>query len=347
MKITERIETFSELGSILHQYVSDIGVEKHNNKIDSAILQAEKENPWFTRENILYQMKEISENLKKDRLESWINSYPLFSDDKIKTIAVVMPGNIPLVGFHDFLSVLITGNKFLGKSSSKDKILIELIADILNDINPEFSNFIRFENNSVKDFDAIIATGSNNSSMHFQYYFKKYPHIIRKHRNSVAVLDGKETETDLSGLADDIFLYFGLGCRNVSKILVPKDTDIRKILPAFEKFNGIINHNKYANNYSYNSTVYYMNNIKFLDTGFLLLKHDLNISSPIAVIYFDYYKNISNLVKYFISNNDQMQCIVSNIPEIQKRIQFGCTQKPELSDYSDGVDTIDFLISLK
>ncbi|MDA3780729.1 MAG: aldehyde dehydrogenase, partial [Bacteroidales bacterium] len=261
-------------------------------------------------------------------------------------VGVVTAGNIPLVGFHDMLCVLLSGNKFIAKLSSKDNKLMQVIRYYLISLNSEFEELIRFEEQKLSGFDAIIATGSNNSSRYFEYYFGKYPNIIRKNRSSIAVLTGNETIKQIKALADDIFLYFGLGCRNVSKLLLPEDYNFENLFNNIEHYAHIYNHNKYANNYDYNKSIYLMNKTKHLDNGFVLLKEDEGMSSPIAVIYFQYYKKIEDVYNYITLNKENIQCVVSDNNEIEKAIKFGDAQYPELWDYADNVDTMEFLINI-
>lgn len=348
MNLTQRIEAFSKLGNVLMQFLQSPESCKYRDVLNNSIIQAEVENPWFTRENILYQMQSISETMTADKLSGWLEKYNLGkSRNPENKVAVIMAGNIPLVGFYDFLAVLITGNHFIGKLSSKDQVLLKTLAETLKDIAPEFVNYIRFEENIIKGFDSVIATGSNNASVYFQQYFSKFPHIIRKNRNSIAVLSGYESESELRLLADDTFLFFGLGCRNVSKIMIPENYSPEEIIPFFEKYTFLYDHNKYANNYQYNKTLLLMNSAKHLDSGFFLMKEDLSISSPVSVIYFEFYKNLFILDNYLKGNKELIQCIVSNINELKNSVKFGQSQRPQLNDYSDNIDTIEFLTSLK
>lgn len=261
-----------------------------------------------------------------------------------------MPSNIPLAGFHDFFCVLLSGNIFVGKCSVQDKILLPAISKMLTDIDPLFKKYIFFVENKLEKIDAVIATGSNNSARYFEYYFGKYPHIIRKNRNSVALLTSNETEEELTLLANDIFRYFGLGCRNVSKIFIPLNYDFKIFFNAIFGWNNIIHHNKYANNYSYNKAVYLMNKIKIWDNGFLLMKEDVDLSSPVAVLYYEYYQDKKQLNDRLTGNKENIQCIVSNekipLPLEEARVRYGKGQHPELWDFSDRVDTMEFLMHL-
>jgi len=335
MNLEKRISAFINLGEFL----------KTNTFSDELFLEIERNNPWFIKENIDYSLNQISSTLTKENLNNWLSKYPELKKEKqAKTVAVVTAGNIPLVGFHDFLSILITGNNILVKLSSKDNILLKEVANALINIEPEFKNRISFTDNIMKGFDAIITTGSDNSAKYFQYYFDKYPHIIRKNRNSVAIISGDETKEELENLADDVFMYFGLGCRNVSKIFIPENYELKNLFEAFAKYENIIQHNKYANNYDYNRSIYLMNNIKFLEDRHIILKEDLNYSSPISVIYYERYKDINLIFSKLKKDDDKIQVIITNISE--KLIKFGKAQKPDLNDYADNIDTIEFLSGL-
>lgn len=338
MQLQQRINAFTRLG----WFLNDIASEK---SIDTEIFEnAQNHNRWFTSENILFALKNWGEALSEKNMTTWIKSYT-FSEKTPKTIAVIMAGNIPLVGFHDFISVLISGNKVLAKRSSNDKILLPFITNKLIEIEPAFKDYVSFSEGKLENFDAVIATGSNNTSLYFEHYFGKYPNIIRKNRNSVAVLSGKESQSQLEGLAEDIFQYFGLGCRNVSKLYLPKGYNFEPFFKAMFTQKEVIHHDKYMNNYDYNKAVYLMGGIPLLDNEFLLLKEDTGFSSPISVIFYEYYDEIESLKKELSKNQDKIQCIVSNSC-MDQEVPFGTSQSPQLWDYADGVDTLSFLLNL-
>jgi hypothetical protein len=249
-----------------------------------------------------------------------------------------MAGNIPLVGFHDFLSTLISGNKIIAKTSSKDAELIIYISGVLCKINPEFGDFITFTEKTLTGFDAIIATGSNNSSRYFEYYFGKYPNIIRKNRNSVAIIAGDESAEELSELGKDIFSYFGLGCRNVSKLWLPAGYELTELTRHWEQFSDLVHHNGYANNYDFNKAVYIVNKNKFHDTGFLLLREEAAIASPVSVLHYEYYNSEYTVKQQTEMLSEKIQCIVG-----KNHVPFGMAQSPQLWDYADGIDTLEFL----
>ena len=332
MTINERIKAFSELGKTLR-----------NNALSKEIkLTAEQNNKWFIQENIDMAINEIAVNLTEDKLKQWLENYSCNSTGE-KTVGVVMAGNIPLVGFHDFLSVLICGHKIMAKLSSKDKFLLPAIADLLIKINPEFKEKIFFTDSKLSNIDAIIATGSDNSAKYFEYYFGKYPNIIRKNRTSVALLTGNENNDDLYRLGFDILSYFGLGCRNVSKLFVPENYDFTKFFEAIEPHSKVYINNKYANNYDYNKSIYLMNKTKHLDNGFLILKQDFSYNSPVGVVFYEEYKNLDTIKKRLEHDKEKLQVIISNTDNYTK---FGQSQSPALDDYADGIDTLEFLQKL-
>lgn len=355
MQLHERIEAFTVLGNFFGQF-SQNPPTKGNLKINNdyfntfnnLIQQAKHLNAWFTEDNIRHALGVWSKNLTRQNLQEWTDKYPALSspNKEIKTVGVVTAGNVPLVGLHDMLCILISGHRFMAKLSSKDAELLKTTGQILKKINPEFNNLIIFEKEKLHGFDSIIATGSNNTARYFEYYFGKYPNIIRKNRNGIAVLTGEESDKELHELADDIFLYFGMGCRNVSKIYVPENYALKNFFEGIEHYNEIINNNKYANNYKYNQSIYLLEQIKHLDNGFLLLKQDKAIASPVAVLYYDYYEDITGINKMINNNKSLVQCIVAkNSAGIKHSIPFGKTQEPKLWNYADNIDTIDFLIN--
>jgi len=342
MHYDEKIKVVAELGNKLKNYCQ----QGFSEKFDKAIELSCQYNPWFTRENILTAFNSIAVSLASDKIKKWLQPYgeSLSAESKNK-IAVIMAGNIPIVGFHDFLCVLASGNIFIGKLSSQDKFLLPAIAEELITICPVWKNDIVFTEEILKGFDKVIATGSDNSSRYFDYYFGKYPHIIRKNRNSIAVLTGEESLEDLQLLADDIFLYFGLGCRNVTKVFVPENYDFSKLKNAFMIYRDrLFNHNKFMNNYEYQKSIFLINSIQHIDFEFCILKEDSSIHSPISVIHYQYYKSKEEVQEIIENFKDQIQCIVSKNNFINQSSSFGQSQKPELWDYADGVDTLKFLL---
>ncbi|MCF6349558.1 MAG: acyl-CoA reductase [Flavobacteriaceae bacterium] len=352
MLLENRIEAFSLLGEFLNQFTRNKINKKKNilyndlffDAFKLQIKRAKESNSWFTDDNVLFAFESWASILTKDNLNNWVSKYNL-TQKKSKVIAVIMAGNIPLVGFHDFLTVLISGNTILVKQSSNDSYFLPLVAKYLEHIESNFKGKIRFTEGKIKNFDAVIATGSNNTARYFDYYFGKHPHIIRQNRNAVAVLTNNESIADLENLGDDIFRYFGLGCRSVSKIFVPKAYNFDLFFNAIYKFKDFINYQKYDNNYTYNKTVYLMSLFKLLENGFLMLKEDASYSSPIATLFYEYYTDLEELKLKLRAEKEQIQVVVSNA-RIKNSVRFGKTQQPQLNDYADGVDTLAFLIDL-
>ncbi|MDR3697500.1 acyl-CoA reductase [Mucilaginibacter sp.] len=304
-------------------------------------------NAWFTADSVLHAIKAIGVMLNEKDLGLWLDRYNLDENKPEKKVGLILAGNIPLVGFHDILCVLVTGNYALIKASSQDARLIKGILALLTTIEPHFKGQYSFVER-LTGFDAVIATGSNNTSRYFEYYFGKVPSIIRKNRSSIAVLRGDETAEQLYQLGHDIFDYFGLGCRNVSKLLVPEGYNFNFFFESIEVYNNIINHNKYNNNYFYNKSIYLVNSDKHLDNNFLLLKEDIRLASPLGVLYFEYYDDLNAVKLKLTEDSDRIQCVVSAIPlEINNQVvDFGQSQQPALWDYADGVDTMQFLTTL-
>jgi len=259
----------------------------------------------------------------------------------------VMAGNIPLVGFHDFLCVLASGNKLIARLSSDDNKILPAIASVITSLDPGLIDHISFTEEILKDFDAVIATGSNNTARYFEYYFGKYPHIIRKNRNSLAVLNGNEDEDTLEKLADDIMLYFGLGCRNISKIYVPRGYNFDRLFDALLKYSFAADHNKFRNNYEYQKSIMIINSIPHADNGFLLLKESASVISPLAILHYEYYQDTVTLNDHLSFLQNDIQCIISDDDHIKGRIPIGAGQHPDLWDYADGVDTMRFLLKIQ
>ncbi len=352
MTLNDRIAAFTALGKFLSQFDEETTVSQENilyndiffDDFSSAITQAKHYNGWFLPEEVKFSFANWADALTKENLETWSNKYDINNNSQ-KTVGIVMAGNIPLVGFHDLLSILISGHKVLIKLSSNDNKLIPLCCEYLIRVNDNFKSLIEFTHGQLKDFDAVIATGSNNTARYFDYYFGKFPNIIRKNRNSIAVLTGSETTKELEALGEDIFRYFGLGCRSVSKIFVPKDYNFDTFFKAMYKFKYLLDNDKYANNYDYNKAVYLMSEFKILDNGFLILKEDESYASPIGSLFYEYYDSIEVLSEKFSKDVEKIQCIV-NFPQSTSNVEYGATQKPTLTDYADGVDTMEFLLKI-
>lgn len=355
MTIEQRREKLEILGRFMDQFKRS-GIEKkeqvpqndpHFEILNEKIKAAVHHNGWFTLENVLFSMEQWSQALTGENLRKWMAPYN-FKQDSSKTVGVIMAGNIPLVGFHDFISVLMSGHKVLVKQSSNDKLLLPVLVDYLIAIAPEFRDSIQILPDSedraslMKNFDAVIATGSNNTARYFEYYFKGKPSIIRKNRNSVAVLTGNETTEELAALGEDIFRYYGLGCRNVSKLYVPQNYNFNAFFEAIYPWNSIVNQAKYANNYDYNKAVYLMSLYNLLENGFLILKEDESLSSPIATLFYEKYEDLEAVRKELEDRKEEIQCVVGK-GIVEDEVPFGKTQQPPLWDYADNVDTLAFL----
>lgn len=344
--------SFIELGKFLSQFSAEGNIKNPsvlNNEVffedfENLIQLSQSHNGWYTPENVYFSIQSWAKTLTEENLGKWLSVYN-FNEVKPKNIGLILAGNIPLVGFHDFLSVLISGHNVLIKTSSNDQFLLPFLAKYIIATEPAFSSKIKFVEEKLENFDAVIATGSNNTARYFEYYFKDKPSIIRKNRNSVAILNGQETKEQLIALGEDIFRYFGLGCRNVSKIFVPRGYSFKPFFEAIFECQDIIHYEKYANNYDYNKAVFLMSNFKILDNGFLTLKEDSGYASPISSVFYEFYDSIDELKIRLQSESDQIQCIVSN-NLVENSIDFGQTQKPNLWDYADNVDTISFLLTI-
>jgi len=350
MDLQQRINAFVKLGGFLSQFKQH-GITK-NDAIEAndlffdgfkhQIKLAKEHNGWFTEKNILFSIESWYNALTNNNINQWISKYN-FNVKNPKTVAIIMAGNIPLVGFHDFLSVLISGHNVLVKQSSNDKHLLPFLAKYLETVEPEFKGSIKFTEQKLEGFDAVIATGSDNTARYFEYYFKDKPSIIRKNRNSVAVLTGNESKEQLESLSDDVFRYYGLGCRNISKLFVPKDYNFDDFFKAIYKWHPIINEAKYANNYDYNKAVYLMSEFNMLENGFMMIKEDESYASPIATLFYEHYTSTEDLQQKLKEETDKIQCVVSS-DFIKNEVAFGDTQKPQLWDYADNIDTVEFLL---
>jgi hypothetical protein len=355
LNVDKRIAAFVKLGTYLRhfgtdrdQHTGEVLHESFYTEMEELIERMNIHNPWYTPDNIRRALSALGDSLEESAVTDWLSAYAgRMNISEPKTVAVIMAGNIPLVGFHDFLCVLVSGHRFLGKLSSDDKFLLPFVALALIAIEPAFAERIAFSESQLKEMDAVIATGSNNSARYFDYYFGKYPNIIRRNRNSVAVLMGDESKQDLFRLGIDIFSYFGLGCRSVSKVFVPTGYKFDTFYESIYSFKDVVMNNKYANNYEYNRTIYLMgSNADLLDNNFLLLKQDNGYSSPIGVLFYEYYDDLQVLRQRLKADAEQIQVIVSDSEELPEAIPFGVSQSPRLSDYADGVNTMEFLLKV-
>lgn len=329
MNLQERIALLEQLGKY---------ILSNNETWQDIKARASLENAWFTPDFIEISTLNIAQQfLDKSLLEAWVKKYDFHQENIApKNVGVVMAGNIPLVGFHDFLCVFVSGHNITIKPSSKDEVLIKHLVELLYQWNDATKTTIQFAE-QLKGCDAYIATGSNNSSRYFDYYFGKYPNIIRKNRTSVAILDGTETKEELELLADDIQLYFGLGCRNVTKLFVPEGYDFIPLLEALKKYDHYFEFHKYKHNYDYHLALLMMSNKLYMTNGSIILTENEALFSPISQVNYSFYNSVENVLELLKNNND-VQCVVGKYG-----LPFGKAQQPSLTDYADGVDTMEFL----
>lgn len=332
-----RIKAFSELGHLIRNLDSEAK--------ENLFRRANNQNSWFTEVSMESALSGLSVLLEKENLEKWLSKYLIQESTAPKKVGILMAGNIPGVGFHDLMCVLISGNIAVVKLSSSDSFFSKWLIDRILEVEPQFEKFIFIEE-MLKGMDAYIATGSDNSARYFNYYFGKYPSIIRANRTSIAILTGEESEAELDNLGLDIFLYFGLGCRNVSKIFVKNVDQLQHFLDVMEKFNWVALNHKYLNNYEYNKSIYLVNREPHLDNGFLLMKESQDLVSPIGVLYYEVYENQEDLIQKLDSLQSKIQCMVGDPEKIAGVIGFGEAQYPKPWDYADKVDTMKFLLTL-
>jgi Acyl-CoA reductase (LuxC) len=335
-----RIQTMVRLGELFR--------DRSSERWQEVLHKAYVYNKWFTIENSQAAFEALADSfLREDILRQWLSAYQIPEvTEKPKRVAIVMAGNIPMVGFHDLLCVYLSGNIALLKLSDKDNVLIPFVIDLLKEIDPATEAYFEVVER-LFDFDAVIATGSDNSSRYFEAYFGKYPHIIRRNRNSVAVLSGRESTEELIALGKDVFQYFGLGCRNVAKLYVPEGYDFDPLLTALHEYRELQHHDKYKNNFDYNYTLLILNKIPYRANGCILLTEDKAIASRIASLHYEFYNNTATLEKELSALSDKIQCIVGQEGLIGlPTLPFGQAQCPGLGDYADGVDTMGFLVSI-
>ena len=343
-------ETFSILGKIFGaasggDVTLDAPYDEYAQNLRALADQYHNHNGWFAPEFVRMQLRSLSKMLSECNLQQFAARYSLADvTERDVRVKIIPAGNLPLVGFHDMLCVLLSGCKCIVRHSSKDTLLPKAVIAILKKIDPTLQDRIIEEDGQRLDFDAIIATGSNNTSRYFDYYFSKYPHIIRRNRHSVAILTGNETADDYHALADDIFAYYGLGCRSVSKIYVPTDYDCNTFFGNIVDYCTVAHNAKYSDNYTYNKAIYLMSDAKILDNNFLLLKEDEGLGSPIGVLFAERYDDLDALAEKLRAMKDDLQCVVSaaDLPGLPT-VGFGQAQYPTLTDYADGVDTMEFL----
>lgn len=342
MNHQQRTDAFLQLGKVLEE----VAAGRLSTSWDETIIRAGEQNKWFTDENVRLALRGISRMLTREKLDRWLAPYgDIPEQTEPKSVGIIMAGNIPLVGFHDLLTVLITGNKAVVKTSSQDDLLPRKLVETLVSIDPHFADLVTFTEGRMSGFSHIIATGSTNSSRYFDYYFSRYPSIIRRNRNSVAVITGNETDEELRALGKDIFRFFGLGCRNVSKLYVHVSVEVADLLRHFEGWKHIIEHNKYCNNYEYHKAIYLVERMKHLDTGFLLVREDAALSCPVGVLHYETFTDMEGVKRALIRDADATQCVVATTSSsIPQAVAFGRSQEPEVWEYADDADTVAFLM---
>jgi hypothetical protein len=347
VKKEEIIKVLVQLGTIFNAVASndewrdyDCGLTENEWESLQLMIKKEKQhNPWFTEKNIKSSIKGLALMLEETALTTFANNYSYTNQPK--KIALIMAGNIPLVGFHDLICVLLSGNNALCKLSSQDSRIPMFVIQLLTEIDERLKSKIQLVVGPLKNFDAVIATGSNNTIAQFETYFGKYPHIFRRNRTSIAVLTGDETNEELTALGDDCFLYFGMGCRNVSKLFIPSDFNVDRLFEAFLPHSDIINHHKYGNNYDYNRTIFLMNSIPFLDNNCFMLKEDKGLHAPLSVIYYERYESLDEPTTFIQTHRSELQVIVG-----KNHTPFGVAQTPKIDDFADDVDTMLWLNEL-
>jgi hypothetical protein len=333
MTVQDRIEVFNQLGDRLRSLDQD--------QLEEICYRAGNGNSWFTAESVSAALAAWGNVLDEAQLLKWTEPYTLSPKTSMK-VGLVMAGNIPLVGFHDLLSVLISGHIAHVKFSSQDSFLMQFMINEIKSISEEMSKHIVLVER-MNDADAIIATGSDNSARYFKHYFASKPHIIRQNRTAIAVLNGEETKEELKAFGDDYFQYFGLGCRNVSKVYVPKGYELPRLIDALLGYEKVLDHHKYRNNYDYNKSIYLVNKEPHLDSGFFMMRESEELVSPISVLFYEYYNSPAELDLVLATNSEKIQCVVSANAWYEGSLPLGKAQNPELWDYADGVDTLEFL----
>lgn len=345
MTLQQRIDSFVQLGHYLEAFLreEDLFFPKsaEYQEFGEVLQRAKAKNGWFTQRELRRAFTGVLAYLDPQKMAQWVANYKLPDKPNAQCIGVVMAGNIPMVGFHDLLCVLISGNSFLGKTSSQDEEILPYLMQVLGKLEPKWANKIHFTKERLSGIEAVIATGSDNTARYFEYYFKKYPHIIRKNRNSVAVLDHDASDEDIFNLGEDIFGFYGLGCRNISKVYLPADFDTDRLYKNLLDYQYVMDNKKYANNYLYHQTVFLMNKQNLLDNGFLLLHSSHEISSPVGMLFYERYSKKEEVRQELAARAHDIQAVISKTD-----IPFGRAQSPELWDYADGVDTLKFLANL-
>lgn len=345
-----RIAALAQLGKVMNALGNGRSWPGHESgstqeefeQLDRAIRKAAQFNGWATEENVRHAFAAWGNALDPTQIQEWLDRYPDLGSPSIeKKVGLILAGNVPLVGLHDVLCVWLSGHWAKVKTSSQEPELIPALVRQLNELVPGTLDRITFSEGKLGDVDAVIATGSNNTARYFEHYFGHLPHIVRKSRVSVAVLDGSETKEEINALGEDVFRYFGLGCRNVSKLYLPHDFNVDRIFEGLFDHSAVIQHNKYANNYDYTRAIWLLDQIPFLENGFMLLKEEAALASPVSAVFYERYSDQADLKEKLEKDQGSIQCVVGH-----GFVPFGMAQQPKLSDYADGVDTLKFLQDL-
>ena len=331
------IEALSQLGTHLKSIST--------NERDDVFKKAKINNPWFTEPNLNLAWQSILRYLTRDDLNSWWDTYKIAPKPKPRKVGIIAAGNLPLVSFHDILCTWMAGHEVLLKMSSQDQVLWPFILEKARELKSPLVERIQLVDR-LNEAEAVIATGSDNSSRYFNYYFQDKPHIIRKNRSSCAILDGKESVEDLEALSHDIFQYFGLGCRNVSKLFIPRNFDYHQLSPLTNLYPNLLDHHKYANNFYYRKSIFLVNQDPFWELENILIKESREAVSPIGVLYIEQYSKRADLDDRIAQSADKIQCVVSREGWFPQSLAFGTAQQPGLNNYADQVDTLEFLLKL-
>lgn len=341
MTLKQRTDAFVQMGLFITRHYN--GQYQPNETqlhlgLDKIIETVHVYNNWFIPKFVNDAIINVGSFLKEEELKEFTNTV---TEKEAKIVALICAGNIPLVCFHDVLCVLLSGHKAMIKLSSDDNVLLPFFLKLLTHYEPRFKEQIFFADGKLGKFDAIIATGSDNTASHLHYYFGKYPNIIRKSRTSVAILTGSESKEDLKNLGSDVFQYFGLGCRNVSKLFVPSGYSLDGFFESIIDFGFVVNNKKYGNNYEYHRAIYLLESIPFLDNNFLMIRENSDLYSPVGALFYEYYNSENEVKNYLDTHKNNIQCVIGT-----DHIPFGYSQRPVISDFADNVNTLDFLVNL-
>ncbi len=348
MTLNQRTAAFVRLGAYFRafgqrpnerQYTENLNLAVLN-RFDELIVREKAHNGWFTEENVRRAFAALGASMTEAGFAAWLAPYTL-AEHSAKRVGLILAGNIPLVGFHDVMTTLLSGHTAIVKPSRDDNRLLPAVIELLYTLEPNLIGAVEFAPMKLPQVDAIIATGSGNTARYFEYYFRHLPRVIRRNRTSIAVLDGTENDDELAALGHDIFDYFGLGCRNVTKLYIPTDFDLNRLFAALYPFHPIGQHNKYANNYDYHKALWLLNGESLIENGFLLVKEDTGLVSPVGSLFFERYNEVNEVDRLIAERTGELQCVVSH-----RHTPFGAAQHPQLNDYADGVDTLAFMLSL-